>query len=83
MNAGHSLTIWATNSLNDGGPASGNIWLAGVLGINLPIEPPVGSLLGTTITDTAPAWALVSSQWAGQDRGAAVGATATTPRSGG
>ena len=70
LNAGHSLTIWATNSLSDGGPANGNIWLAGVLGINLPIAPLVGSLLGTTITDTAPAWALVASQWAGQDRGA-------------
>jgi hypothetical protein len=69
LNAGHSLTIWATNSLSDGGPASGNVWLAGVLGFNLPILPPVGSLLGTTITDTAPAWATVSSQWAGQDRG--------------
>jgi hypothetical protein len=69
LNSGHSLTIWATNSLSDGGPASGNVWLAGVLGFNLPILPPVGSLLGTTITDTAPAWATVSSQWAGQDRG--------------
>ena len=33
LNAGHSLTIWATNSLSDGGTASGNIWLVGVLGI--------------------------------------------------
>jgi hypothetical protein len=69
LNAGHSLTIWATNSLSDGGPANGNVWLAGVLGINLPILPLVGSLLGTTITDTAPAWASVASQWAGQDLG--------------
>jgi hypothetical protein len=69
LNAGRSLTIWATNSLSDGGPASGNVWMAGVLGFNLPIEPPVASLLGTTITDTAPAWASVASQWAGQDRG--------------
>ena len=69
LKAGHRLTIWATNSLTDGGPASGNIWSAGVLGFSLPIEPPIASLLGTTITDTAPAWAAVSSQWAGQDRG--------------
>ncbi len=69
LNAGHNLTIWATNSLTDGGPASGNIWSAGVLGFNLPIQPPIASLLGTTITDTAPAYASVASQWAGQDLG--------------
>ena len=72
LNAGHSLTIWATNSLSDGGPDSGNVWKTGILGFNLPIEPPVGDLLGTTITDTAPAWAQVASQWAGQDRGPVV-----------
>ena len=59
--------------MTDGGPASGNVWSAGVLGFNLPIEPPVASLLGTTITDTAPAYASVASQWAGQDRGAGGG----------
>ena len=69
LNAGHNLTIRATNSLTDGGPASGNVWSAGVLGFNLPIQPSIASLLGTTITDTAPAWAAVASQWAGQDLG--------------
>jgi hypothetical protein len=69
LNAGHNLTIWATNSLTDGGPASSNIWASGVLGFNLPIEPPIASLLGTTITDAAPAWAQVTCQWAGKDRG--------------
>ena len=69
LNAGHSLVIWATNSLSDGGPASGNVWTAGVLGFNLTFEPPVASLLGTTITDTAPAYASVACQWAGQDLG--------------
>ena len=72
LNAGHSLTFWVTNSLSDGGPSSGNVWKAGVLGFNLPILPPVGDLLGTTITDTAPAYAYVASQWAGQDRGPVV-----------
>ena len=69
LNAGHNLTIWATNSLTDGGPASGNFWAAGVLGFHLPIQPPIASLLGTTITDTAPTYASVASQWAGQDLG--------------
>ena len=72
LNAGHSITIRAANSLSDGGPASGNIWMAGILGFNLPIKPPVGDLLGTTITDAAPAWAQVASQWAGEDRGPVV-----------
>ncbi len=72
LNAGHSLTFWVTNSLSDGGPGSGNIWMAGQLGFNLPIKPPVGDLLGTTITDMAPAYAYVASQWAGQDRGPVV-----------
>jgi hypothetical protein len=69
LNSGHNLTIWATNSLSDGGPASGNFWSAGVLGFSLPILPSIASLLGTTITNTAPAYAAVSSQWAGQDLG--------------
>ena len=71
LNAGHGLTIWATNSLSDGGPnpTNGSFWAAGVLGFQLPIEPPIASLLGTTITDTAPAWASVVCQWAGRDLG--------------
>ncbi|MCX6892141.1 MAG: hypothetical protein NTX51_11535, partial [Verrucomicrobia bacterium] len=39
---------------------------------SLPFEPPIASLLGTTITATAPAWASVVNQWAGKDRGATV-----------
>jgi hypothetical protein len=69
LKAGHRLTVWATNSLTDGGPDNGSIWTAGVLGFSLPFEPPIASLLGTTITNTAPAWASVNNQWAGQDRG--------------
>jgi hypothetical protein len=69
LNAGHSLIIQATNSLDDGGTTSSNFWQVGVLGFNLPIAPPIASLLGTTITNTAPAWASVVCQWAGQDFG--------------
>jgi len=73
LKAGHSLMIRATNSLTDGGPAdgnNGNIWSTGVLGFSLPFLPPIASLLGTTITSTAPDWAQVANQWAGRDRGA-------------
>ena len=72
LNAGHSLTIRATDSLSDGGPnpTNGSFWAAGVLGFNLPIAPPIASLLGTTITNTAPDWASVVCQWAGKDLGA-------------
>ncbi len=69
LNAGKGLVIWATNSLNDGGPDSASYWMSGVLGFKLPSLPPIASLLGTTITGTAPAWASVASQWAGQDHG--------------
>lgn len=69
LRAGHSLTVWATNSLSDGGPASGNVWMTGVLGFNLPFQPPVASLLGTTITNTTPAFTRVANQWAGRDLG--------------
>ena len=69
LNAGHNLTIWATNSLTDGGAANGSVWLSGVLGFNLPFEPPIASLLGTTITDAAPAFDAVNSMWAGKDLG--------------
>jgi hypothetical protein len=73
LNGGHSLAIRATNSLTDGGPASGNFWTAGVLGFSLPVEPPIASLLGTTLTATAPAWARqVPNQWAGRDLGPTV-----------
>jgi hypothetical protein len=70
LNAGHNLTLQVTNSLSDGGPASGNLWTSGVLGFSLPIKPVIGDLLGTTISDTVPAYSLgVSCQWAGQDVG--------------
>jgi hypothetical protein len=70
LNAGLGLTIQATNSLTDGGPASGNVWSAGLFGFSLPYKPATNaSLLGTTINDTAPDWATVPCVWAGQDLG--------------
>jgi hypothetical protein len=70
LNAGHNLTLQVTNSLSDGGPASGNLWTAGILGFSLPVKPTLGDLLGTTINDTTPARSsMVSCQWAGQDLG--------------
>ena len=69
LNAGHSLTLRATNSLSDGGTSSSNLWQAGVLGFNLTLAPPIANLLGTTIADTAPAWNSVVCSWAGQDFG--------------
>ena len=70
LTAGRSLTIQAATSLSDGGPASNNRWTAGTLGFSLPIEPPIASLLGTTITDSIPAYDYyVNCQWAGRDLG--------------
>ncbi len=70
LNAGHKLTIRVANSLTDGDPDSGNTWMTGVLGFELPAPVPVGGLLGTTLFDTAPDWAQVVGRWAGEDRGA-------------
>jgi hypothetical protein len=74
LNAGRKLLISATNSLSDGGPdplglSPGNQWTAGVGGFVLPQKPATASLLGTTITETAPAFAGVVNVWAGDDLG--------------
>ncbi len=78
IQAGRSLTLQATNLLTDdvaGGPgnvSSGNLWLVGgaaSVGLNLPIKPAMGDLLGTTITNTAPPNRKVINTWAGQDFG--------------
>jgi hypothetical protein len=73
LTAGRKLTIWPTNSINDGGSSSGNFWSAGVGGFNLLNKPPTASLLGTTLTETAPNFARVTSSWAGSDLGASPG----------
>lgn len=71
-----ALTLAVTNLLNDGSLASNsadaitnkNYWTAGY-GIHLLNHPPQASLLGTTISNTAPDYALVLNQWAGNDVG--------------
>lgn len=66
-----TLNLAITNALNDTGTNSSNFWLFAD-GMNLPILPSTGDLLGTTITNTAPANLEVDNLWAGQDRGATV-----------
>jgi hypothetical protein len=78
IQSGNSLTLIATNLLTDNGVNSGNFWSLGAndtsygnpLGLDLPIKPAYGDLLGTTITNLAQvANAVVNNIWAGQDRG--------------
>lgn len=79
IQAGRSLSLQATNSLTDGvagGPgkvSNGNVWGVGgasSVGLNLPVKPAMGDLLGTTITNFAPGIRKVVNTWAGQDMGA-------------
>jgi len=80
--AGKSLTLQATNLLTDGVPngttglTNPNVWSvqgpigSGGNGLILPILPASSGLLGTTITNYAPAPnRLVANAWAGQDYG--------------
>jgi hypothetical protein len=73
LQAGRSLTLQATNLLTDTGAANGNSWSVGglsLVGLNLPIKPLVGDLLGTTIFMRAPAPnKQVVNTWAGLDYG--------------
>jgi hypothetical protein len=73
LQAGRSLTLRVTNLLTDTGPANGNIWYVGgtnLVGLNLPIKPLAGDLLGTTISCTAPGPnKQVVNTWAGRDYG--------------
>jgi len=79
LQAGRSLTLQVTNLLTDGvtngtsGLTNGNIWSVGAAsigaGLNLPIKPALGDLLGTTITNIAPTNKNVINIWAGVDRG--------------
>jgi hypothetical protein len=80
VRAARTLTLSITNNLSDTGVTNGNIWSVGVTnvfggnyGINLPVKPPFGDLLGTTISNTVSggnkqSWNI----WAGQDRGYSV-----------
>jgi hypothetical protein len=78
MVASRSLTLTATNLLTDTGPSPTNnsIWQVGSAsvgsGMNLPVKPVTGDLLGTTITLTAPPNRTLLNNWAGVDRGISV-----------
>lgn len=89
--AGDALNLTVTNLLTDTSVTNGNIWSVDSMapsaapglyfnnGFNLPIKPPIGDLLGTTVTNTAPAQFVLSgltnhsvainNLWAGQDFG--------------
>jgi len=74
LHAGRSLTLWATNLLTDTGVTNGGVWSVGELsageGLIVPIKPPIGDLLGTTITNIAPTnTSSVLNVWAGLDYG--------------
>jgi hypothetical protein len=73
LQAGRSLTLQVANLLTEG-VTSGNSWSvggAGSAGLNLPIKPLAGDLLGTTISCTAPGPnKQVVNTWAGLDYGA-------------
>jgi len=77
LQANRSLTLTVTNLLTDTGPSptNANFWSVGATNIGngsgfcLPIKPVVGDLLGTTVTNYAPANRKIVNLWAGQDRG--------------
>ncbi|MEI7533064.1 MAG: hypothetical protein WCK57_01750 [Verrucomicrobiae bacterium] len=78
IQSGASLSLIATNLLTDSGVNSANYWSLGannpsygnLLGLVLPLLPPTGDLLGTTITNIAGAnTTTINNTWAGQDRG--------------
>jgi len=56
-------------SVTNAWPTNGNYWVVGSGGINLSVTPGAGDLLGTTITNAAPANAVTPIVWAGRDLG--------------
>lgn len=74
MWANKSLTLMVTNSLTDLGAPSGNFWYVGNgsagTGLNAPVKPTTGDLLGTIIYDIAPVGRRVKNIWSGQNLGA-------------
>jgi hypothetical protein len=82
IRAGRRLTLWSTDLITDGSVTNGNIWVVGSNGItgspifsvnasgfNIPVKPPVGDLLGTTVTNTAPTLKSIYNFWAGTNYG--------------
>jgi hypothetical protein len=82
INAGRALNLTAPGSLSDGqanliagGLTNGNIWVVGSAaignidsGFNTYVNPFNGDLLGTTVTNIAPANKVIANTWAGVDR---------------
>lgn len=76
IQAGHALTLVATNISGDA-ITNNNIWVVGASsgggtadsGFNIPIKPPAGDLLGTTVTNISPFNKTVYNVWAGNDYG--------------
>jgi hypothetical protein len=70
--ASRSLTLQVTNLLSDS-TNNGNFWQVGSnsigSGINLPVKPVTGNLLGTSIALSAPTNRNVVNVWAGTDYG--------------
>jgi len=73
LQAGRSLTLAATNQLTDISVTNGSVWtVGGGTGNNflsLPVKPPTGDLLGTTITLIAPTNKNDLNIWAATNRG--------------
>ena len=73
ISAGRSLTLSVTNELWDNGPGNNAAFSVGAVGVGtgllLPVKPPVGDLLGTSITDYAPGSRVMLNQWSGLDYG--------------
>jgi hypothetical protein len=89
--AGAALNLTVTNLLTDTSVTNGNNWSIGSMapsaspgsyfinGFNLPLKPPTGDLLGTIVSNTAPAQYVISgltnhsvainNLWAGRDYG--------------
>ena len=76
IRAGRNLTLQVTNLLTDTGVTNGNVWVVGSAsggginsGFNVLVKPPVGDLLGTTVTNIAPASKTIYNVWAGTNYG--------------
>ena len=77
MPDGRSLILTVTNLLTDGGPPNANQWSANGtsgIGLQLPIRPATGDLLGTSISIFTPTNVNknVINTWASEDRGISI-----------
>jgi hypothetical protein len=68
--AGGALILNATQNLSDAGSGGAANDFISNDGIQLPVKPTTGDLLGSTIQSIAPRFAEVENVWAGENRGA-------------